>query len=130
MMGKVLGVGAVGFTQLLIWFVLIGGLSTVGLSILAGDGAIMEAASQQVPQEAMELTSQQEMAANIQAMIATVPVVKILLCFLFYFVGAYLLYGAFMLRLVRLLTAFKMRSSLCSLLSFQLLHRLWPCSLC
>jgi len=27
-------------------------------------------------------------------MIATVPVVKILLCFLFYFVGAYLLYGA------------------------------------
>ncbi len=94
MMGKVLGVGAVGFTQLLIWFVLIGGLSTVGLSILAGDGAVMEAASQQVPQEAMELTSQQEMAANIQAMIATVPVVKILLCFLFYFVGAYLLYGA------------------------------------
>lgn len=94
MMGKVLGVGAVGFTQLLIWFVLIGGLSTVGLSILAGDGAVMEAASQQVPQEAMEMTSQQEMAAEIQGMIATVPVVKILLCFLFFFMGAYLLYGA------------------------------------
>lgn len=94
MMGKVLGVGAVGFTQLLIWFVLIGGLSTVGLSILAGDGAVMEAASQQVPQEAIEMTSQQEMAAEIQGMIATVPVVKILLCFLFFFMGAYLLYGA------------------------------------
>jgi len=94
MMGKVLGVGAVGFTQLLIWFVLIGGLGTVGLSILSGDSAVMEAASQQVPQEAMELTSQQEMAMEIQAMIDTVPVVKILLCFLFFFMGAYLLYGA------------------------------------
>ena len=95
MMGKVLGVGAVGFTQLLIWFVLIGGLSTVGLSILAGNNEVlMEAASQQVPQEAMELTERQEMAADIQAMIATVPVVKIVLCFLFYFLGAYFLYGA------------------------------------
>ena len=53
---------------------------------------MMEAASQQMPQEAM--SQQQEMAANIQGMIASVPVVKILLCFLFFFLGAYFLYGA------------------------------------
>ena len=96
MMGKVLGVGAVGFTQLLIWFVLIGGLSTLGLSLLGGGGeAMMEAAAQQVPGEAMQqLTEQQEMVADIQGLIASVPVVKILLCFLFYFLGAYFLYGA------------------------------------
>ncbi|MFY0593431.1 ABC transporter permease [Roseivirga sp.] len=96
MMGKVLGVGAVGFTQLLIWFVLIGGLSTVGLSIMAGNSdAIMEAAAQQVPGEAMEqLTEQQEMVVEIRGLISSVPVVKILLCFLFYFLGAYFLYGA------------------------------------
>ncbi|OEK06600.1 ABC transporter permease [Roseivirga misakiensis] len=96
MMGKVLGVGAVGFTQLLIWFVLIGGLSTVGLSIMAGNSdAIMEAASQQVPGEAIEqLTEQQEMVMEIRSLIGSVPVVKILLCFLFYFLGAYFLYGA------------------------------------
>lgn len=93
MMGKVLGVGAVGFTQLLIWIVLIGGLSTVGLGILSGGNEVMmEAATQQMPAEAM--TQQQEMAANIQGMIASVPVVKILLCFLFFFLGAYFLYGA------------------------------------
>ena len=93
MMGKVLGVGAVGFTQLLIWIVLIGGLSTFGLGILSGgNDVMMEAASQQMPQEAM--SQQQEMAANIQGMIASVPVVKILLCFLFFFLGAYFLYGA------------------------------------
>lgn len=96
MMGKILGVGAVGFTQLLIWFVLIGGLSTLGLSILAGNSDVMmDAAAQQIPGEAMEqLTDQQEMVAEIQGMIASVPVVKILLCFLFYFLGAYFLYGA------------------------------------
>jgi ABC-2 type transport system permease protein len=99
MMGKVLGVGAVGFTQLLIWFVLIGTLSTAGLSIMAGGGseAMMEAASQQMPAEAMEaveLTQQQEMVSDIQEMIASIPVVKILACFLFYFLGAYFLYGA------------------------------------
>ncbi len=94
MMGKVLGVGAVGFTQLLIWIVLIATLSTVGIGILAGGGneVMMEAASQQLPEEA--LTKQQEMAADIQAMIASVPVTKILVCFLFYFLGAYFLYGA------------------------------------
>lgn len=93
MMGKVLGVGAVGFTQLLIWIVLIGGLSTIGLGVLSGGNEVMmEAAAQQMPQEAM--TQQQEMAANIQGMIASIPVVKILLCFLFFFLGAYFLYGA------------------------------------
>ncbi|MHA7100043.1 ABC-2 type transport system permease protein [Roseivirga pacifica] len=96
MLGKVLGVGAVGFTQLLIWFVLIGVLSTAGLTIMSGGGsdAIMEAASQQVPAEAVEMTQQQVAAAEIQEMIASVPVVKILACFLFFFLGAYFLYGA------------------------------------
>jgi len=99
MMGKVLGVGAVGFTQLLIWFVLIGTLSTAGLSILAGGGseAIMQAATEQMPPEAIEaveLTKQQEMAGEIREMIASVPVLKILGSFLFFFLGAYFLYGA------------------------------------
>lgn len=95
MMGKVLGVGAVGFTQLLIWIVLIATLSTVGVGILAGGSdAMMEAASQQMPDTEMSLTEQQELAQDIRSMVASIPVVKILLSFLFYFMGAYLLYGA------------------------------------
>lgn len=94
MMGKVLGVGAVGLTQILIWIALMATLSTVGIGLLSGGGSevMMEAASQQMPQEA--LSQNQEMAANIQSMLASIPVVKILLCFLFYFLGAYFLYGA------------------------------------
>lgn len=95
MMGKVLGVGAVGFTQLLIWIVLIATLSTIGVGILAGGSdAMMDAASQQMPDTEMSMTDQQELAENIRTMVASIPVVKIVLCFLFYFVGAYLLYGA------------------------------------
>ncbi|MGW8121553.1 ABC transporter permease [Roseivirga echinicomitans] len=92
MMGKVLGVGAVGFTQLLIWVVLIGGLSTVGISILgAGSEQAMEAMSQG---QNVDLTQGQEMATQIQEMINTIPIGKIVFSFLFFFLGAYFLYGA------------------------------------
>ena len=92
MMGKVLGVGAVGFTQLLIWVVLIGGLSTVGISILgAGSEQAMEAMSQG---QNVDLTQGQETAAQIQELLNTIPVGKIVFSFLFFFLGAYFLYGA------------------------------------
>jgi ABC-2 type transport system permease protein len=92
MMGKVLGVGAVGFTQLLIWIVLIGGLSTVGVSLLGGGSQeVMDAMAQG---QSADLTQGQEMAMKIQELIATIPVGKILFSFLFFFLGAYFLYGA------------------------------------
>jgi ABC-2 type transport system permease protein len=92
MMGKVLGVGAVGFTQLLIWIVLIGGLSTVGISILgAGSEQAMEAMTQG---QNVDMTQGQEMAKQITDLLATIPVGKILFSFLFFFLGAYFLYGA------------------------------------
>ena len=92
MMGKILGVGAVGFTQLLIWIVLMFTLSTVGISILGG-GAGVEVMTDQVPQQ-VEMTGTQEMIANVQGILANIPVVTILVSFLFYFLGAYFLYGA------------------------------------
>lgn len=92
MMGKVLGVGAVGFTQLLIWIVLIGGLSTVGISVLGGGSPeVMEAMAQG---QSADLTQGQEMAFKIQEMMDTIPIGKILFSFLFFFLGAYFLYGA------------------------------------
>ena len=92
MMGKVFGVGAVGFTQLLIWIVLMFTLSSVGLAVFGG-GAGMDMMADQMPQE-VEMTQMQEMASNVQGLLDTIPVIKILVSFLFYFLGAYLLYGA------------------------------------
>jgi ABC-2 type transport system permease protein len=90
MMGKVLGVGAVGFTQLFIWIALMFTLSTVGINVI-GTGPEMIAG--QLPQD-VEITQAQEMMGSIQGILDSIPVVQILVSFLFYFLGAYLLYGA------------------------------------
>lgn len=91
MMGKVLGVGSVGITQLLIWIVLMVTLTTVGFSAF---GPSAEAMAGNLPPEAMELTDTQEAVVDVQNMLGTIPVAKIVVSFLFYFIGAYLLYGA------------------------------------
>ena len=90
MMGKVLGVGSVGFTQLLIWIALMTTLATVGIEVV---GVPEEALAGNMPPE-MELTDAQEMAVNVQGMLDSLPIVQIVVSFLFYFMGAYLLYGA------------------------------------
>jgi len=91
MMGKVLGVGSVGFTQLIIWIVLMATLATVGFNLV---GVPAEAMAENMPAEAMELTDTQEMAMNVQNMLSTLPITRIVVSFLFYFLGAYFLYGA------------------------------------
>lgn len=91
MMGKVLGVGSVGFTQLLIWVVLVFTLTTVGFSLV---DLPEEALTGSIPQESMELTDAQETVADIQGMLNTLPVTQLVVSFLFYFLGAYFLYGA------------------------------------
>ncbi len=91
MMGKVLGVGSVGFTQLLIWVALMVTLTTVGFNVLGPSSEMM--ASGMSP-EAMELTGTEEQVLEVKNMLGTIPVTKIVISFLFYFIGAYLLYGA------------------------------------
>ena len=91
MMGKVLGVGSVGFTQLLIWIVLMVTLTTVGFSAF---GPSAEAMAGNMPPEAMQMTDTEEAVANIQGALNTLPVTQIVISFLFYFLGAYFLYGA------------------------------------
>lgn len=96
MMGKIIGIGAVGLTQFLIWIVLISAVSSL----------IMGYFGLQMPQQsAMEMGAA---SANSDAMIGeSMEVEQILLVlretnfvglvltFIFYFLGGYLLYGAF-----------------------------------
>lgn len=100
MMGKILGIATVGLTQFIIWILLITFLSS---GILAYFGIKM-------PQRQMMEEVQQKMASNeevkeqmeqqnnklaeILGNFNEVPVVKITVVFLFYFLGGYLLYGA------------------------------------
>ncbi|MBC6366516.1 ABC transporter permease [Algoriphagus sp. AK58] len=93
MMGKIVGIGAVGLTQFLIWVVLIGTLTTLVTGVLG---------MQMPQQQAMELASP-EMAqatpdsselADILMVIQGIDFVAIVVSFIIYFLGGYLLYGA------------------------------------
>jgi ABC-2 type transport system permease protein len=92
MMGKILGIAAVGLTQLIIWIVLIGILTTVVAGFLG---------MQMPQQQAMEMASTDlgqslpnTQLGDILQMISGINVTELVLCFIFYFLGGYLMYGA------------------------------------
>jgi ABC-2 type transport system permease protein len=92
MMGKVLGIALVGLTQLSIWVVLSGILmSIIGLimGLNTSDISSMTEVAQN-PKLAQIDTELFEMITAVKAL----PLLKIFLSFLFYFMGGYLFYGA------------------------------------
>lgn len=88
MMGKILGVASVGLVQVLIWVLLIGVLSVtilgvIGMEIPQGD-----------MQQAIEQSANSGKAQEFLGAISNIPFTKIILTFIFYFIGGYLLYGS------------------------------------
>jgi ABC-2 type transport system permease protein len=94
MMGKIIGIGAVGLTQFLIWIILISVVSTV----------IMGYFGMQMPQQdflgpagsdSVGWLSDTSTLTEMLLMIQGIDFFFIVLSFLTYFIGGYLLYGAF-----------------------------------
>ncbi|MFD2033188.1 ABC transporter permease [Belliella marina] len=95
MLGKIVGIGAVGLTQFLIWLMLIAGVSSIVVGYFG----------MQMPQQtAMEMASPAAMGDFVQngndfsqmmEIVSGIDFVKIALTFVFYFIGGYLLYGSF-----------------------------------
>ncbi len=91
MMGKIIGIAAVGLTQLIIWMILIMALSSAATAFLSHDAMQhVQAMNSSMPQSnatAMNiLTAKNTFAGANWALI--IP------CFLFYFIGGYLFYAA------------------------------------
>ncbi len=86
MMGKIIGVGFVGLTQFLIWVLLIG----AGFAIL-GIGSMFGSDASQLTQAELSDAGFMESAIEI---LAGVNYIRILLFFLLYFIGGYLLYAS------------------------------------
>ncbi|NHE55317.1 ABC transporter permease [Cyclobacterium plantarum] len=94
MMGKIIGIGAVGLTQFLIWILLISAISSL---VVGYFGMKMP------QQELMEMSGQQDLLpgagqegmVEILQMVQGIDFIQLTLTFLIYFVGGYLLYGAF-----------------------------------
>jgi ABC-2 type transport system permease protein len=93
MMGKIIGIAAVGITQLLIWIVLIVVLSSVSASFFASD-ALQHAQS---VNSSMGAAAQSSAAMNFMSAKNTFLSANwglIIPCFLFYFVAGYLFYAS------------------------------------
>jgi len=102
MMGKIFGIALVAVTQFLIWVILSAALIMAAQTIFADD--LKQAQTEQVKQmeqfspeikEAMnEEPDEVGMAQRLNQRLGKINFVLILSCFLFYFLGGYLLYGS------------------------------------
>ncbi|OYX16085.1 MAG: ABC transporter permease, partial [Algoriphagus sp. 32-45-6] len=93
MMGKIVGIGAVGLTQFLIWVVLIGTLSSVVMGVLGMQMPQQQAMELANPEFAQSAPEPGELA-TILAVIGGIDFVTLVVSFVVYFLGGYLLYGA------------------------------------
>ena len=96
MMGKILGIASVALTQLFIWVVFIVVVGGITINFMAGD-MLTEAATamQQTPGISMEMDGlNMDQVAMLSRLTDVGYIVKILVGFLLYFIGGYLLYAA------------------------------------
>ncbi len=109
MLGKIVGVALVGLTQFVVWVILIGVFVTIGMTLFGPESSADTIASQQemvqdiMSQENMpvDISTQlpnNDMSGDIQAVIfsslESINFIVIILSFLFYFIGGYLLYAS------------------------------------
>ena len=98
MMGKIVGIGAVGLTQFFLWILLIFGLITVAQHLIPHD-VLMQVQQLQhnstFPNSSgMQATDAAQKIFEINKMVTSVNWPMIISCFFFYFLGGYLFYAA------------------------------------
>jgi ABC-2 type transport system permease protein len=99
MLGKIIGIGAVGLTQFLMWIIVVVTLTGVGMGLLPDD---MQSQVQQLQASggqmgAAGMAQASESAKNIYAFqnaLVTTNWTLIIGCFLFYFLGGFLFYAS------------------------------------
>ncbi len=92
LLGKIIGVGLVGITQMLIWGVLVAvivsvGGAVTGVAMFASDPAVMSAAVAAPAADA-------DVATQLLTLFSNLPLMEIGVLFILYFVGGYLLYAS------------------------------------
>jgi ABC-2 type transport system permease protein len=99
MMGKIIGIGAVGLTQFLIWIVLIIVLSGTAQAFVSHDTLVQVQALQHnggaMPGgNMMQASESAQQIYSIQHTLGMANWTLIICCFIFYFLGGYLFYAA------------------------------------
>lgn len=100
MLGKIIGVALVGLTQFMLWIALTAGLITIGSSLFGHQKTTQATVTSRMNGMPGQDDVQQKMAkadnpvADVMKAIDTLNIPLIVACFLFYFLGGYLLYSA------------------------------------
>ncbi len=88
MMGKIIGIGAVGLTQFAIWIILI---SLIGLVLPMPS---LDPAMMSQPGQAPGVAENASTFSTVMQGLHNLPWAMIIFCFIFYFIGGYLLYAS------------------------------------
>jgi ABC-2 type transport system permease protein len=94
MMGKIIGTSLAGVTQFAIWVILGGVLMVVVSAIFGIDLTQASAPQQELMNQAMEAEGAQAMAENLINAISNLPILNLVIAFIFFFIGGYLLYSS------------------------------------
>lgn len=99
MMGKIVGIALVGLTQLILWIVLTAGIVTI-YNVATADNTTSSQTTEMLSQntalanssvDLQEVTKDQN---KLMKMLNSLPIIQIIVSFIFYFLGGYLLYAA------------------------------------
>ncbi|MCV6630669.1 MAG: ABC transporter permease [Flavobacteriaceae bacterium] len=93
LLGKIVGTSLAGITQFMIWMIIGGMLMTI-TPLLFGFDLQAAGPEQEIIQQAMQENSMQEGVAKVWAGIRHLPILNLVLAFVFYFIGGYLLYSS------------------------------------
>jgi ABC-2 type transport system permease protein len=100
MLGKIIGVALVGLTQFVLWILLTTALTSAASAIMAGrmskDSAqiAQEMQKAQMPNQGMPGSNVDNPVTEVLGAVASLNIPLIIGCFLFYYLGGYLLYSA------------------------------------
>lgn len=97
MMGKILGIALVGITQFALWIVISTSLTSLATTLIVGGDApdgIELMAGQETMADEEARAIQQEMVSEVMAAMEQINITALLISFIAYFLGGYLLYGA------------------------------------
>lgn len=94
LLGKIIGTSLAGITQFVIWVVLGGVLMVVVSAIFGIDMAQVQSPQQEMVNQAMQADGAQTMAENLLTAISNLPILNLVIAFIFFFIGGYLLYSS------------------------------------
>ncbi|WP_242093187.1 ABC transporter permease [Aestuariivivens sediminicola] len=94
MLGKIIGTSLAGITQFVIWLI-IGGVLMALVSVLFGiDPGQLQNSQQEVLQQTLEQPELNVQVQNIMTSFFNLPIINLIVAFVLYFLGGYLLYSS------------------------------------